>query len=151
MIGMRRTVWASLLVVSAVLASASPVAGDLSGRNPNEIRKQLESSKHNLGLALASLGDTRRALGLTWAAYVDLRAAHARVANRIGDTRTVGGGQPMYKISEPKIQEARERVLKARSILRSPAWTKNPRRLEVVAQHIRDAMQRIDLVINTSF
>jgi hypothetical protein len=140
-----------LLLATGVALRPDLASADLSGRDKREIKTQLENSARYIRLALERIEDTHAALGLTWQAYVQLRAAHTRVLNAI-EEKNLKFLLIMYEAAAPRLQKARDRLLEARSVLKHPSYADavGDTPAGLASKHLHQALKEIELVLLTT-
>jgi len=151
---MIRRAWLLLLAV-AVLAAAAPAAAEkqpkaLPVNKLYEIREMLEKSMALQQKALQMLDDREAARKMVFDAYVPLRAAHARMVIHMSHRKVQF---PTYDVAYKQIQDARDRLLGARSALAYPlTHVIKGETVEVITQkNIAECTRLINFVLVTTF
>lgn len=138
--------WSIALAVGLLLLSHPARAQ--TARSPLEMKLELESSVRYLRLATEDLQNRDQALASSWNAYVQLRSAHAKIQNWIARSRFP---DPTYEWSVPKLQQARDDILRARDALNNPDAAVDARLTDKAADLMAEAAQIIEMVLLTSF
>jgi hypothetical protein len=112
-----------------------------------EIRSQLELSTRYLRLALDNVNDPAQATSLAWEAYVQLRAAHAKVLNGLGGKYP----NPLYQQASTLLQSARDHLLQGRSALGNPGRVSEGTAVQVAINRFGETLRLIELALLTSF
>jgi len=145
-----------VLLAGGVLAGASPAAAlekqpkALSITTLQEIRGMLEKSMALQQKALQMLDDREGARKMVFDAYVPLRAAHARMVIHMSHRKVQF---PTYDVAYKQIQDARDRLLGARSALAYPlTHVIKGETVEVITQkNIAECTRLINFVLVTTF
>ena len=130
------------LVLVAVPSSAQP-------RSPAMIRQQIEQSLSLQRQAMGSIDEPARAVKLVWDAYVSMRAAHGAMIINASDAKYP---DPIFPLTDRRIEQARAHILAARDALREPdKWTGSGPPLEVARENLSAAMRLTQIILATTF
>lgn len=114
---------------------------------PTAIRQRLEASVQLQRQALESLGDSGKAQLLIWQAYEQLKAGHELTVNAKNHVKYP---DKTYDIIGPKLNEAREILLSARSALARPWGVSQGAPAQFAADRIRASIRIIEIVMVTA-
>jgi len=139
-----RTLLGAALVVglSVSLAQAQP-------RNTGMIRQQLETSLALQIEAVNALDDAGRAEGLTYNAYVQMRAAHGHMT--INDSNAKYP-DPLFPLANRRIEQARGRLLAAHEVLKARnTLNASGNAIDIARNHLTEAIRMTRIILATTF
>ncbi len=146
---MRHPAFRIMLGVAALALGCWPALAHAQPRNPLMIRQQIETSLRLQGEALETLGDPDRAAKLTWDAYVELRAAHGNMTINASSAKFP---DPVFPLTNQRVEEARLHILAARDALRDRArWNGTGDPIDTARNQLTEALRLTRIILATTF
>jgi hypothetical protein len=137
----------ALAVLGALVLLGAP--GSAQVRNPMVIRQQIEHSLSLQQQAMASIGEPERAVKLVWDAYVSIRAAHGAM---IINASAAKYQDPIFPLTDRRVEQARTHILAARDALREPnKWTGSGNPIDIARDNLTASMRLTQIVLATIF
>ncbi|HUG37383.1 MAG TPA: hypothetical protein VML54_10560 [Candidatus Limnocylindrales bacterium] len=137
----------ALLVLGTLVLVAGPAAAQ--PRNPMMIRQQIENSLSLQREAMASIGQPERAVKLVWDAYVSMRAAHGAMVINASSAKYP---DPIFPLTDRRVEQARAHILAARDALRDPAkWSGSGNAIDIARENLSAAMRLTQIILATTF